>query len=183
MTETKLSVLQEAHQNITDDKRTEYGPIHESFERIASLTKNMLDVDELYLLTRGQFPSTVVCKVMIATKLARQSQRHKRDNLIDLAVYTGLLAELDEQPRIWRLYKVGDLVTTTPWTFTGRWIEVYRMARSQAGKHGPITVCDAGGETEATIDKDGVIEFVRGPEWIKAKTERVGGLGNGGKAE
>jgi hypothetical protein len=41
---------------------------------------------------------TVIVKMMMASKLARQAFKHKRDNLVDLAGYTGLLSILEESP-------------------------------------------------------------------------------------
>lgn len=77
------SIAQEAERLINGDRREAYGPVSESFERIAQIWSGVL----------GQKVSaTQVAHCMIGLKLYREANKHQRDNLVDICGYS-LLAE------------------------------------------------------------------------------------------
>jgi len=89
------SILLEAEEIVNGARHTDYGSAHDSFNKIASMATLMLDSEEIELLKEEQaLCSTVVCKVLMAVKLTRESNRHKRDNLVDLCGYSELLNRL-----------------------------------------------------------------------------------------
>lgn len=87
------SILAEAERIVNGDRDTDYGDSNENLSRIASLATEMGQP----ITGRG------VCIVMLAVKLARESHKHKRDNLVDLCGYAELLnrwessAEMDDR--------------------------------------------------------------------------------------
>ena len=92
----KRSILQEAEEIVNGARKVDYGSAKESFTKIGQLSTLLLDRDELDLLASGIISATVVCKIMQAVKLVRESNTHKRDNLVDLAGYSSLLNDLRE---------------------------------------------------------------------------------------
>lgn len=85
------SVTLEAHTLIHGDRRKQYGPVEESFQRIATLANVMLDERLSTPLTPGD-----VAKFMICVKMARERGAHGRDNCVDLCGYADLLQQLAE---------------------------------------------------------------------------------------
>lgn len=81
-------ILTEAATLINKDRRADYGPARESFDRVAALWTAILG-------TTIKAPQVAQC--MIAFKLAREAYRPKRDNRTDIIGYTALLDAL-EQP-------------------------------------------------------------------------------------
>lgn len=78
------SLLIEADELIHGDRAAQYGGVHENFGRWSSLCKAMnihLEPKEIAL-------------VMVLGKLAREVNKHKRDNAMDAAGYLGLYDEL-----------------------------------------------------------------------------------------
>lgn len=82
---TDESILQEADRIINSERRQDYGPIEESFSRIASVWSA--------ILKRRVSPHEVAL-CMIGLKLCRESNSHKRDNLVDIAGYTALASKV-----------------------------------------------------------------------------------------
>jgi hypothetical protein len=80
-----LSVAQEADHVINGPRRQAYGPVEDSFNRIASIWSGVLGIT----ITGEQ-----VSLCMIGLKLYRESNAHQRDNLVDLVGYTLLLDKL-----------------------------------------------------------------------------------------
>ena len=90
------SILTEAEDIVNGSRAADYGSAHESFKRIADITNLILDESEkLNMSTNSEVSNTVVCKVLMAVKLSRQSNKHKRDNLVDLCGYSELLNRLE----------------------------------------------------------------------------------------
>lgn len=79
------TILEEAQNLIQGDRRDDYGPVEESFLRIASIWTGVLG--------RPVSPQQVAL-CMIGLKLYREANTHKRDNLVDIAGYTALLEQL-----------------------------------------------------------------------------------------
>lgn len=80
-----MNILDEANKIInhrSQEKEREYGPIDDNIILMVELFNQMSDsyltVEDGYLL-------------LICNKLARQSYKHKEDNLLDLVAYIGAL--------------------------------------------------------------------------------------------
>ena len=92
------SILKEAEEIVNGERAADYGSAKESFKRVSDITNLLLDDSEkLHISTNSDICDTIVCKVLIAVKLSRQSHKHKRDNLVDLCGYAELLNRLEEQ--------------------------------------------------------------------------------------
>lgn len=82
-----VSVLQEAENIINGDRREAYGPVSEYFEAIAARWTQVLKSK----LGEGESVSAhdvAIC--MIDLKVVKEINSHKRDNLVDIAGYSGL---------------------------------------------------------------------------------------------
>ena len=87
------SILQEAENLVNGDRAKAYGSATESFGRIANITNNLLTDEE----KKGHYITPImVCKMLVALKLSRQVHAHKRDNLVDLAGYSKLWNDLEQ---------------------------------------------------------------------------------------
>lgn len=87
--ETK-SILEEAIEILNGSRQCDYGDPVESFKRIAQLSNLMSNSND--------FTPIKCCIVLMATKLTRESNVHKRDNLVDLAGY-GCIKQLLEEDK------------------------------------------------------------------------------------
>lgn len=81
------SVLAEADRVINGEKREAYGDVRQSFEAVAAGWSQLFGVT----VTAEQ-----VALAMVWLKVCREANRHQRDNLVDIAGYTGLAAQLTE---------------------------------------------------------------------------------------
>lgn len=90
------SILEEANEIVSGERAQDYGCAKDSFETISGITEYLLSTDELAKIAGGVIAPTVVCKMLIALKLTRESYKHKRDNLVDLCGYAELLNRLEE---------------------------------------------------------------------------------------
>lgn len=81
-------VLAEADVIVDNIKRDAYGPLKESFEGIARIWSGILGYP---------IKATEVALCMIGLKLSRESARHTRDNLVDIAGYTKCLEVLTDE--------------------------------------------------------------------------------------
>lgn len=81
------SILQEADRIVNGDRQADYSDPVENFKHIAAIASAIL---------KKNLAPTDCAIVMIAVKLARESYRHKRDNLVDLAGYTEILHRIKE---------------------------------------------------------------------------------------
>lgn len=79
------SILKEAEKIINGERAETYGSPLVSCSRIASIWTGILDTD----VTPQQ-----VCLCMVGLKLARERNKHHRDNLVDIAGYAGVLENL-----------------------------------------------------------------------------------------
>lgn len=89
------SILQEAERIIEGDREKTYGKFDKNLENIAALWRLYIDMiadDEgtFYLEAKD------VAMMMILLKIARETNAHKRDNLVDIAGYASLAAKLEE---------------------------------------------------------------------------------------
>lgn len=78
------NLLLEADALIHGDRAAQYGSVHENFGRWSSLCKAM----------NIQLEPKDIALVMVLGKLAREVNKHKRDNAMDAAGYLGLYDEL-----------------------------------------------------------------------------------------
>ena len=72
----------ECDQLINNDRQDDYGDPVENLERISQVVSAVLD--------RGITPKEVALFFM-CVKLVREGQKHKRDNLLDIACYAEIL--------------------------------------------------------------------------------------------
>lgn len=83
----KESILQEADRIVNGERQADYSdPVH-NFKHIANIASAILEKE----LT----PNDCVV-VMLAVKLAREDNKHKRDNLVDLAGYIEIQNRIKE---------------------------------------------------------------------------------------
>ena len=85
--ETK-SILEEAIEILNGSRQCDYGDPVESFKRIAQLANLMSNSND--------FTPVKCCIVLMATKLTRESHKHKRDNLVDLCGYGAIMNRIIE---------------------------------------------------------------------------------------
>lgn len=83
--EEQKSVLLEAQELTSGDRNDAYGDYRVEAARIADL---------FYGATGLKIRPEHVPLMMICVKLTRERNKHKRDNLVDLAGYTRLLSQL-----------------------------------------------------------------------------------------
>jgi hypothetical protein len=81
------TILQEADRIVNGERQADYSDPVENFKHIARIASAILQKD----LTASD-----CCTVMIAVKKARESYKHKRDNLVDDAGYTEILYRIKE---------------------------------------------------------------------------------------
>lgn len=84
-TSTKESILAEAERLINGVKRDDYGPVEESFERIAQGWS---------LIIGAPVTPEQVALCMVWLKVMRYCQSQTRDSAVDMAGYAGLLEKL-----------------------------------------------------------------------------------------
>jgi hypothetical protein len=84
------NVLSEAQSLVFGDRHKEYGDFSENVRKACNILKTLTGV----LLTAEQFTWAI-----IALKLARQSQKHKKDNLVDICGYLHLLSEVTSEDK------------------------------------------------------------------------------------
>lgn len=81
------SILSEAERIVNGERQADYSDPVENFKHIAEIASAIMGKD---------ITAEECCIVMIAVKLARESYRHKRDNLVDLAGYVEILNRIKE---------------------------------------------------------------------------------------
>jgi len=82
----KTDLLKTAKNLVKGARRDEYGPIQESFERVATVWSGLLG----HTVTAQQ-----VALMMIGFKLCREVNKHKEDNLVDVVGYVLCLEEVE----------------------------------------------------------------------------------------
>ncbi len=81
----------EAQKIINGERRDQYGNSEESFESIAVLWEHYLcRYEKCEFITAKD-----VAFMMVLLKVAREMHKHKRDNLVDMAGYLGLLDDME----------------------------------------------------------------------------------------
>lgn len=82
-----MTILEEAAVVINGPRREAYGPLKESYGRIAAMWS---------VLLRTPVTAAQVAQCMIALKLVRESHSHSRDNAVDICGYAAPLEELNQ---------------------------------------------------------------------------------------
>jgi hypothetical protein len=80
-----MNILQKANEIVNlrqEEKERQYGDFHLSMEKTAQIAS---------LMSNNQISVSDCYNVLIALKLARQSNAHKEDNLLDAVAYIGSL--------------------------------------------------------------------------------------------
>lgn len=80
-------LLLEAHDLLNGERQNDYGSPLDNFTRIASLWS---------AYTEHTFTAKDVAVCMTLVKIAREANKHKRDNLLDAAGYIGLAADMEK---------------------------------------------------------------------------------------
>jgi len=88
------SALLRAHGLVYGDRAKAYGPAKDQFNKIGEMAGLMLSEDDKGYLLCGTLTAEIVCKVMIATKLVRESYKPKQDNRDDACGYIDLLDQI-----------------------------------------------------------------------------------------
>ncbi len=81
------TILEEASRLVDGPRENSYGPPNRSFERIAALWSQVLDIE----VTPQQ-----VGLCMVLLKVSRECNHHSRDNLVDIAGYARAMEKLTE---------------------------------------------------------------------------------------
>ncbi len=85
----KESILDEAKRIIEGVKRSDYGDPKEFSKYLAQLWN-------VYLQGKEIEPKDTSC-MLILLKIARQKNKHKRDNIVDIAGYAAVLAMVEDE--------------------------------------------------------------------------------------
>ena len=91
--ERAKSVLDEAQLIVKGSRKEDYGTPEESFSTIAGYWSHYLTT---CISTGETLTARDVALMMILFKIARESNKHKRDNLVDIAGYAACAATLFE---------------------------------------------------------------------------------------
>lgn len=86
-----MTILEEAEQIINGERRDAYGKALESFQRVAKLWSEILGIT---------ISPSQVCIMMASFKAARESNAHKRDNLVDIVGYLLLEKKIEEEGKL-----------------------------------------------------------------------------------
>jgi len=78
-----IDILSEAYRLTHDDRNKDYDEPVRNHEQIASA------------ILKKELTAKDIAIVQIATKLSRESFKHKRDNLVDLAGYAYVLSKVE----------------------------------------------------------------------------------------
>ena len=81
------SIRSEAERIVNGDRQADYSDPVANFKHIAEIAS---------AISKENLSPTTCAIVMIAVKLARESYKHKRDNLVDLAGYVEILHRIKD---------------------------------------------------------------------------------------
>lgn len=86
------TLLQEAHEIIYGDREETYGKPSKNLANIALMWEHYLQAKHGAVIVTEED----VCWMMVLLKMARQMNKHKRDNLVDAAGYIALIERMEE---------------------------------------------------------------------------------------
>jgi len=79
-----MSIIKEADELLNGDRAKDYGDVADNFKSIS-------EVANVLLKSKGIVLDEIdICNVLIALKIAREGNKHKKDNLVDLAAYANI---------------------------------------------------------------------------------------------
>ena len=81
-----IDILSEAYRLTHDDRNKDYDEPVRNHQQIARIASAIL---------KKELTAKDIAIVQIATKLSRESFKHKRDNLVDLAGYAYVLSKVE----------------------------------------------------------------------------------------
>lgn len=81
-----MTILEEAQELTYGERQNQYGDAHINYGNIAKLWSVILKTE----VTPEQ-----VCLCMVMLKVARQVNKHKRDNIVDAAGYLALIEKME----------------------------------------------------------------------------------------
>lgn len=81
-----MSIFEEAEKLINNDRRAEYGPVDKGLSKVALHWSAILDC---------KISPRQVALCMICWKIERENFKHKRDNLVDICGYAGLVCKIE----------------------------------------------------------------------------------------
>lgn len=87
MEENTESILQEAERIINGERQVDYADPVVNFKNIAECAS---------LISGKELTASDCCNVLIAVKLMRERNSHKRDNLVDLCGYAEIFSRIKE---------------------------------------------------------------------------------------
>ena len=82
-----MTIISEAAALVDGERQSDYGDIKTNMVNVAKIWSGVLGVE----VTAEQVP---LC--LIGLKLARQSNKHKKDNLVDIVGYAEISSRLNE---------------------------------------------------------------------------------------
>ena len=80
------SVLQEAERLINGQRQSDYGHPIDNFTQTGRMWGAILNIPDI--------PAETVGLMMVAAKVSRETNVHKRDNLVDMAGYAGTIEKI-----------------------------------------------------------------------------------------
>ena len=86
-----MNILEEANKVTHGDRQEDYDDPEENFMHIAEIASAIL---------KKKILAQDVVMIMLATKLSRESFKHKRDNLVDLAGYAWVLSRIEGDEKV-----------------------------------------------------------------------------------
>lgn len=86
-----MSIFDEAIQLTAGDRREAYGPVDQSFKRVAHVWTGILGPKLNQEITAGE-----VALLMAGLKLCREANSPKRDNRVDAAAYIFLKDQIED---------------------------------------------------------------------------------------
>lgn len=82
-----MNCLETANEIINGPRRDSYGPVEESFKKIATVWSYIL---------KTEVSPLQVAQCMIGLKLLRESNKHGIDNLVDICGYAALAEKVQD---------------------------------------------------------------------------------------
>ena len=83
------NVLEEANVLVNKDRNAYYGDPVDTYNKVGTIAS---------VITGKHIEGKDIIKIFIATKLVRESYKHKRDNLVDVCGYSEILNRFEKVP-------------------------------------------------------------------------------------
>ena len=103
-----MSLYEQAQKLVHNDKRESYGPMYESFNKIAAIWSCILNIP---------IDAKQVALCMLGMKLSRESNKHQEDNIVDFYGYCicleGIIKEENKDGYVYNCGKHGQWYSKT----------------------------------------------------------------------